>query len=49
MKNSLMRFTKKWIKLPRFCPTYQTIDFVLKYPTKNGCDNTGSPITKKKN
>lgn len=39
--------TKKWIKLPRFCPTYQAVDFILKYSAENGCDNTGSPITVK--
>lgn len=40
--------TKKWIKLARLCPTYQAVDFILKYSTKNGCDNAGSPITAKK-
>lgn len=37
--------TKKWVKLPRFSPTYQAVDFILKYSTKNRCDHTGSPIT----
>lgn len=40
-------FTKKWIKLPRFCSTYQAVDFILKYATKIGCDNTGTPISVK--
>lgn len=40
--------TKKRIKLSRLCPTYQAVDFVLKYSTKNGCDNTGSAITVKR-
>ncbi len=39
--------TKKWIKLPRFCPTYEAVDFILKNATKNGCDNTGCPISVK--
>lgn len=37
--------TKKWVKLPRFSPTYQAVDFILKYSTENRCDHTGSPIT----
>lgn len=44
LAGNVQRQIKKWIKLPRFCPTYQAIDFILKYSTKNRCDNTGSPI-----
>lgn len=37
--------TKKWIKLARFGPTYQAVDFILKYTTKNRCDNARSSIS----
>lgn len=43
-----LRLTKKWIKLLRFCPTNQAVDFILKYTTKNRRDNTGGAISAKK-
>lgn len=39
--------TKKRIKLSWLRPTYEAVDFILKYSTENGGDNTGSPITAK--
>ena len=42
MKKAL---TKERVKLPGFCPTNETVDFILKYASKDGSHDSGYSIS----
>lgn len=43
---SKRHLTQEWIKLSRFSPTDQAVDFILKNASKNRCDNSRRSISR---